>query len=173
MAKRANDQTSIKNIPQVLQEAGNIYLKKLQRKPLLTLEHMTVRLVFARTHVQWRDEWQSVIYANEKKVHFRRTVRMFLLLSWCERISTNSEPATYGGNVVMYKQKNAAVHTAKPLTKYFNRHVIRAISWLARSSALNVLEKRWPSLAWAIYSNNMQYEIVSVLKKAIKVHWST
>lgn len=40
---------------------------KIATTSCLTKPHKAVRLQWARDHVQWKDEWQQIVWSGEKK----------------------------------------------------------------------------------------------------------
>lgn len=67
IAAKAGVNTNVRNVQRILKAAPTIKRLKLQRKPQLKPEHQTARLVFARTHMDWTNQWQNVIFSDEKK----------------------------------------------------------------------------------------------------------
>lgn len=58
---------SSKTINRVIKESGFFEYSSMDVKPKLTDQHKKNRLVFARNHMTWSDEWLSVIFSDEKK----------------------------------------------------------------------------------------------------------
>ena len=55
------------HIASVLRTSPFIKWKKPQRKPVLQPRHIKQRLVFARNHMHWNNEWKNIIFSDEKK----------------------------------------------------------------------------------------------------------
>ena len=56
-----------RRIRQILDEFGYLKYKKMLCKPYLTKKNITDRLKFANFHMNWEQEWKSVVFSNEKK----------------------------------------------------------------------------------------------------------
>lgn len=56
-----------RQIARILNQSPNIKWKKLQGKPKLNLTHKQNRLKFARKYMEWKTEWQNVVFSDEKK----------------------------------------------------------------------------------------------------------
>ena len=52
MLEKAGVTTHVKNVRQVLRQCKHLKRKKLQRKPVLSEQYKSVRLVFAEKHIQ-------------------------------------------------------------------------------------------------------------------------
>ena len=56
-----------KRIAQILRGSGHLKYIKKAKKPNLTPTHIQARLNFAKKHMAWRNEWDNVIFSDEKK----------------------------------------------------------------------------------------------------------
>ena len=56
-----------RRVQQILHSSPNLKYKKMAKKPLLKSVHKTARLEFARRHMNWVQEWNNVIFSDEKK----------------------------------------------------------------------------------------------------------
>lgn len=56
-----------RRVRQILSKNKNLIFKKRSKKPSLTPNHKANRLDFAVEHVHWRNEWDSVLFSDEKK----------------------------------------------------------------------------------------------------------
>lgn len=54
-------------IGRVLNQSPNIKFRKMKGKPPLTITHKMTRLAWARSHMTWNEEWNSVVFSDEKK----------------------------------------------------------------------------------------------------------
>ena len=54
-------------VRRIILSSPNIKRMKIKRKPPLTQKNKDQRLVFARNHMDWKLEWQKVIFTDEKK----------------------------------------------------------------------------------------------------------
>lgn len=57
----------VRRVQQVLKGNPNLRYTKMMKKPLLQQHHKEARLRFARNHMAWTREWESVIFSDEKK----------------------------------------------------------------------------------------------------------
>lgn len=67
IAARAGVVTNLKNVQRVIRAAPHIKRKKMKGIPPLSSAHKERRKAFAREHVQWKDEWKTVLFTDEKK----------------------------------------------------------------------------------------------------------
>lgn len=58
---------SLSTIQRVIKRAPHLQRKKLMRKPALKEHHKTARLAFAEKHVSWTNQWNNVVFSDEKK----------------------------------------------------------------------------------------------------------
>lgn len=58
---------SIRTVQRVIKSSHHIQRKKLKRKPVLSLNHRDARLAFAHAHMGWTNDWENVVFTDEKK----------------------------------------------------------------------------------------------------------
>lgn len=58
---------SKRRVAQILRGSGHLVYKKKAKKPNLTPKHIQARLDFAKQHMDWKAEWDEVIFSDEKK----------------------------------------------------------------------------------------------------------
>lgn len=56
-----------RRVSQILRGSGHLVYTKKAKKPNLTSKHIQARLEFARQHMDWRAEWDNVVFSDEKK----------------------------------------------------------------------------------------------------------
>lgn len=54
-------------VRRVLERAPHLRYEREQRQPRLTQAHKNARLLWARSHMSWADQWRSIIWTDEKK----------------------------------------------------------------------------------------------------------
>ena len=66
---KAELEVSVSNrrIRQILNSSEKVKWTKRQKKPRLLNRHKVARLQFAKDHISWTNEWQKVIFSEEKK----------------------------------------------------------------------------------------------------------
>jgi hypothetical protein len=52
---------------QRIKKCAHLKRRRLQKKPLLTQRHKENRLNFARNHMDWNDQWNTVIFTDKKR----------------------------------------------------------------------------------------------------------
>lgn len=58
---------SVRTVQRIIKEAPHLKRQKLKRKPALKQHHKDARLTFAENHITWTNEWDSVVFSDEKK----------------------------------------------------------------------------------------------------------
>lgn len=58
-----------RRVQQILKTTPNVVFKKPVKKSQLKQNHKTARLEFAKSHMDWTDKWQTVIFSDEKKIN--------------------------------------------------------------------------------------------------------
>lgn len=71
----------------------------------------------------------------------------------------------------IFQQDNATPHKAKKTCEFLINNNITSIQWPSKSPDLNIIENIWGILTSRIYAENVNYESISCLKKAIQRHW--
>lgn len=56
-----------RRVQQILQRCQRIVWRKRLAKPKLTARHYEARLAFAHNHMSWTDQWQNILFSDEKK----------------------------------------------------------------------------------------------------------
>lgn len=56
-----------RHVRRILSQTPDMQWKKMKGKPKLTALHKSNRLLFAKNHMHWKDEWPNVIFSDEKK----------------------------------------------------------------------------------------------------------
>lgn len=55
------------HIGRILRGSGLVKWRKSKKKPVLKKHHKEARLIFAKNHMTWKDEWSNVVFSDEKK----------------------------------------------------------------------------------------------------------
>ena len=71
----------------------------------------------------------------------------------------------------IFRQDNAAVHTAKIVKEYFLKENISTLQWPACSFDLNIIENCWVLLSRAVYTEGRQFSDINELKTCITTEW--
>lgn len=58
---------SLRTVQRIIKKCAHLKRRRLQKKPVLTQRHKENRLNFARNHMGWTDQWQTVIFTDEKR----------------------------------------------------------------------------------------------------------
>lgn len=58
---------SLRTVQRILKRSPVLQRRRLKKKPLLLPRHKEKRLEFARAHMAWKDEWNQVIFSDEKR----------------------------------------------------------------------------------------------------------
>lgn len=58
---------STRRVQQILSGSNRLVWKKMKSKPALSLSHKEARLLFAKAHMSWTNEWKNVVFSDEKK----------------------------------------------------------------------------------------------------------
>ena len=58
---------SVRTVQRIIKKCAHLKRRRLQKKPVLTQRHKENRLNFARNHMGWSDQWQTVIFTDEKR----------------------------------------------------------------------------------------------------------
>lgn len=59
----------VRRVQQILSGSEHLKYKKMQRKPKLSKDNITARLKFALDHLRWTDQWQKLIFSEEKNIN--------------------------------------------------------------------------------------------------------
>jgi hypothetical protein len=65
--KQAVHSTASLRTVQRIKKCAHLKRRRLQKKPLLTQRHKENRLNFARNHMDWNDQWNTVIFTDKKR----------------------------------------------------------------------------------------------------------
>lgn len=57
----------IRRVQQILSGSQHLKYKKMKRKPMLSKANVAARQKFALDHLRWTDQWQKIIFSDEKK----------------------------------------------------------------------------------------------------------
>lgn len=66
--KSENDlSVGVRSIQKILSGSQHLKYEKMKRKPMLSKVNIAGRLKFALDHLRWTDQWQKIIFSDEKK----------------------------------------------------------------------------------------------------------
>lgn len=58
---------SVSTVRRVINSAKHLKFQKMKKKPPLNEQRKAKRLVFAKQHMTWQNEWKKVVFSDEKK----------------------------------------------------------------------------------------------------------
>jgi transposase len=92
---------------------------------------------------------------------------------YIEVLRTNLLPYAeeIGGEVWIFQQDNASIHTSTQALNWFRDHNIRVLPWPSKSPDLNPIENLWGILVRIVYRNGRQFNNVTELRTAITEAW--
>lgn len=62
-----NVNASLRTVQRIIKRNQNLKRMKLKRKPPLKNHHKVARVTFAENHVSWTNQWNNVVFSDEKK----------------------------------------------------------------------------------------------------------
>lgn len=65
--EKVGTSASVRTVRRVIEQCPHLRRQKLKKKPHLLQRHKDRRLEFCRTHLSWKEEWEAVIFSDEKK----------------------------------------------------------------------------------------------------------
>lgn len=67
IANDVNTSASLSTVRRIIKSSSYLKRNKMRKKPLLRDSHKEARLSFARIHMSWTDQWNNVVFSDEKK----------------------------------------------------------------------------------------------------------
>lgn len=92
---------SVRRVQQLLQSAPHLQYRKMRSVPWMTDRHLQERAEWARSHMQWNDEWSDVIFTDEKKFNFDGPDGLMYYWHDTRKIKVNVGRRAFGGGSVM------------------------------------------------------------------------
>lgn len=62
-----NVPVGVRRVRQILKASKHLVYTKMKRKPMLSPSNIKGRLEFADKHIHWTNQWQNIIFSDEKK----------------------------------------------------------------------------------------------------------
>lgn len=64
---KLNVNASLRTVQRTIKKCPHLKRMKLRRKPALKQHHKRARMEFAEKHIRWTNEWNNVVFTDEKK----------------------------------------------------------------------------------------------------------
>lgn len=70
LKNETNVAVGVRRVQQILNQSGHLKYTKMKCKPRLSHANIAARLKFANDHIHWTQQWQKIIFSDEKKINF-------------------------------------------------------------------------------------------------------
>ncbi|RWS04221.1 hypothetical protein B4U79_11022, partial [Dinothrombium tinctorium] len=173
---------NVRTVQNVLHQSPNHRWQKLKKQALQN-HHKEARLNFATKHISWSDQWNSIIFSDEKEFnldgpdgihyywHDLRSEDHHESQFWWWAGDASDYQRTLsdfilpvgsqlGGPQWIFQQDN------------FADYGVKVLDWPSLSPDLNPIENLWGIMVWRLYPNGHQFKSIEELKTKICEIWS-